>query len=98
MGIDPLSDGDSTEEIFALVRQLHETQKRLSELTGGEVDAVVHPEGQSYLLQEAQEKLRLSEARPCSHRAVNNHQRRTEVLRRLHRHHLDLHHLTITTF
>ena len=53
--------GDSSEEILALVRQLHETQQRLRDLTGGEVDAVIHPEGQSYLLQEAQEKLRQSE-------------------------------------
>ncbi len=48
---------DSQDEIAALVRTLHETQQRLQELAGGEVDAVVHPTGQSYLLHEAQEKL-----------------------------------------
>ncbi len=52
---------DPQEEIVALVRTLHETQERLQELAGGEVDAVLHPGGQSYLLHEAQEKLRQSE-------------------------------------
>jgi PAS domain S-box-containing protein len=56
------ASGDSSEEISALVRKLHETQQRLEELTGGEVDAVIHPGGQSYLLHEAQEKLASSEA------------------------------------
>ena len=54
---------ESSEEITGLVRRLHETQLRLLELTGGEVDAVVYPGGQSYLLHDAQEKLRLSEER-----------------------------------
>ena len=49
------------EEIAALVQTLHRTQQRLQELTGGEVDAVVQPGGQSYLLQKAQEKLQHSE-------------------------------------
>ena len=53
----------SSEEIIDLVRRLHETQQRLLELTGGEVDAVVYPGGQSYLLHDAQEKLRESEER-----------------------------------
>ncbi len=44
-----------------LVRTLHETQQRLQELTGGEVDAVLHSDGLSYLLHEAQEKLQRSE-------------------------------------
>lgn len=48
-------------EIAALVRQLHETQRRLQELGGGELDAVLHPAGQSYLLHDAQERLRRSE-------------------------------------
>jgi PAS domain S-box-containing protein len=52
---------DPNGEIVALVRKLHETHQRLQELTGGEVDAVVHPGGQSYLLHEAQEKLRTSD-------------------------------------
>ncbi len=58
----PASAVEDTEaEIAALVRTLHETQQRLQELAGGEVDAVVHPNGQSYMLHEAQEKLRRSE-------------------------------------
>ncbi len=51
------------DEITVLVGRLHETQQRLQELTGGEVDAVVVPGGHSYLLHEAQEKLRASEER-----------------------------------
>jgi PAS domain S-box-containing protein len=51
---------DPDDEIAALVANLRDTQKRLQELTGG-VDAVVTAEGQSYLLQEAQENLRQSE-------------------------------------
>ncbi len=58
-----LARQDSSEEIIALVKKLHETQQRLLELTGGEVDAVVYPGGQSYLLHDAQEKLRESEER-----------------------------------
>jgi PAS domain S-box-containing protein len=49
------------DEIAALVRTLHETQQRLTELTRGEVDAVVFAGDQSYLLREAQEKLSASE-------------------------------------
>ncbi len=63
MIVDPSAAPDDPEnEIAALVRTLHETQQRLQELTGGEVDAVLHPGGHSYLLHEAQEKLRQSEA------------------------------------
>jgi PAS domain-containing protein len=52
---------DHKEEIASLVRTFHETQRRLVELTDGEIDAVPLPGGQSYLLQEAQERLRQSE-------------------------------------
>jgi PAS domain S-box-containing protein len=48
-------------EITVLVARLHETQQRLQALTGGEIDAVLHSDGQSYLLSNAQEKLRHSE-------------------------------------
>ena len=51
----------SHDEITALVRQLQAIQKRLHELTDGQVDAVVQPDGQFFLLHEAQEKLRRSE-------------------------------------
>jgi PAS domain S-box-containing protein len=51
-----------SDEILALARTLEETHQRLRDLTGGQVDAVVYPGGGSFLLQEAQEKLRKSEA------------------------------------
>jgi hypothetical protein len=65
-----LEAADPSDEIEALVRQLHETQQRLHELTGGEVDAVIHPGGQPYLLRElrkscARAKL-LSDALPAA--------------------------------
>ncbi|CAN5670184.1 hypothetical protein BH09VER1_BH09VER1_01690 [soil metagenome] len=52
---------DREEEITALLRTLQATQQRLQELAGGEVDAVLLPDGQSYLLHDAQEKLQESE-------------------------------------
>jgi PAS domain S-box-containing protein len=55
------SSVDPSDEITRLVRTLHETQQRLKELTGGQVDAVLHQDGQSYLLHEAQGRLRDSE-------------------------------------
>jgi PAS domain S-box-containing protein len=55
------SDEGSSEEILALVRIFQETQGRLLELTGGEIDAVMLPGGESCLLQEAQQRLRESE-------------------------------------
>jgi hypothetical protein len=55
------SPQDTNAEIFALVRQLHETEQRLQKLTGGEVDAVMNAAGKSYLLQQAQQRLRQSE-------------------------------------
>ncbi len=54
---------DANDEISTLVARLRETERRLQELTGGGVDAVIHSDGQFYLLQDAQEKLRLSEGR-----------------------------------
>jgi len=54
--------GGSEDETTLLIRRLHETEERLRELTAGEVDAVVHPGGHSYLLYQAQEKLLQSEA------------------------------------
>ena len=53
---------DPGDEITRLVGVLQATERRLQELTGGELDAVLVQGGQSYLLQEAQAKLRLSEA------------------------------------
>jgi diguanylate cyclase (GGDEF)-like protein/PAS domain S-box-containing protein len=46
-------------EMTALIATLHEAGRRLEELTGGEVDAVLGPDGMPFLLQHAQEKLHL---------------------------------------
>ena len=56
----PSAADDPNERIAALVLKLQETQQELQELTGGGVDGVLYSGGQSYLLQEAQEKLRRS--------------------------------------
>ncbi|HEU5070909.1 MAG TPA: PAS domain S-box protein [Verrucomicrobiae bacterium] len=50
------------DKVAALVRQLREAEQQLQELTGGHLDAVVGSGGQPYLLREAQERLRHSEA------------------------------------
>ncbi len=52
----------SDDQVGTLVAQLFETQQRLSELLGPEVDALVSPSGKTYLLSEAQQQLRSSEA------------------------------------
>src|SRR5690242_9535718 len=57
-------DEDAQARLMAmLVRRLHRTEQRLHELTRGQVDAVLHPHGQSYLLRNAQEQLRGSTGR-----------------------------------
>ena len=56
------ADDLAAQVITAQIRKLHDTQRRLHELTGGEVDAVMHPGGHAYLLHKAQEKLQKSEA------------------------------------
>jgi PAS domain S-box-containing protein len=63
---------DLHDEIAALVQNLHETEQRLQVLMGSEIDAVLYPGGQSYLLREAQEKLRRSEAAQRSLAAVQS--------------------------
>ena len=55
--------GDAGEEVTALIAILHDTGKRLEELTGGEIDSVMDPQGRSFLLQHAQERLRDSESK-----------------------------------
>ena len=50
-----------TEEISALIEVLHRTGQRLEELTAGEVDSVTDRHGRTFLLQHAQEQLRLNE-------------------------------------
>jgi two-component system, cell cycle sensor histidine kinase and response regulator CckA len=52
----------TVEDVYALIEALHETEQRLAELTGGEVDTVAARDGRTFLLQRAQERLRLSEA------------------------------------
>lgn len=55
--------GDSSEEIAALIETLHSTSQRLEQLTGGQVDSVANrTTGQTFLLQHAQERLRLNES------------------------------------
>lgn len=53
-----------------LVRRLAEAEGALSEAVAGAVDAVVHPEGWTYLLRDAQEALLKSEAQAKEHAAV----------------------------
>lgn len=49
-------------EIAALVATLSEAERRLEELTGGEVDTVMSPSGSPFVLRRAQEELRQSES------------------------------------
>jgi diguanylate cyclase (GGDEF)-like protein/PAS domain S-box-containing protein len=50
--------GDSAEEIAGLIGILQATEKRLDELTAGQVDSVMDSHGGTYLLKHAQEFLR----------------------------------------
>ena len=59
---EPAFSGVADRELEALVDALHSAGQRLEKLTGGEVDAVVGRDGTAYLLQRAQEELRLREA------------------------------------
>jgi PAS domain S-box-containing protein len=45
---------DAEVEVAALVRQMNDIQRRLQVLTGGEIDAIVDPDGQTHLLPAAQ--------------------------------------------
>lgn len=76
-----LTHGTPELEIPELVRRLHETQERLIALTGGGVDAVVHPDGSAYLLHDAQEHLR---SREELHRSLAD--RQTAILNALPAH------------
>ncbi len=53
---------ESGAEVAGLIATLHETERRLEELTGGEVDTVSSGSGGPFLLRRAQEELRASEA------------------------------------
>jgi PAS domain S-box-containing protein len=50
------------DEVGSLIQQLHETETRLREVTGGQVDAVMSPSNVPYLLHKAQQQLRETEA------------------------------------
>jgi PAS domain-containing protein len=52
---------DEERRIVDLVRVLCDTESKLQELTGGELDCVAVDGGKTYLLAEAQERLRASE-------------------------------------
>jgi diguanylate cyclase (GGDEF)-like protein/PAS domain S-box-containing protein len=58
----PFAAEGVAEEVAALIATLHETGKRLEELTAGEVDTVADREGQTFVLRHAQEQLRHNEA------------------------------------
>jgi hypothetical protein len=59
----PLSQTENmTDEIAALVEVLQETEQRLEDLTGGEVDTVADRKGRTFILRPAQEALRHAEA------------------------------------
>jgi diguanylate cyclase (GGDEF)-like protein/PAS domain S-box-containing protein len=52
----------ASDDVAALIATLHQTEQRLEELTGGEVDTVADRDGRTFLLRHAQEQLRASEA------------------------------------
>src|SRR5438552_6254964 len=54
---------DPTEEVFALVEVLRETEQRIEELTAGEVDAVAARDGRMFLLRRAQTDIEASQYR-----------------------------------
>ncbi len=58
----PPPPADANEQISALIATLHQSERRLEELTAGEVDTVADREGRTLLLRRAQEHLRHSEA------------------------------------
>jgi PAS domain S-box-containing protein len=57
-----LFPGDVSAEVSALITTLHETGRRLEELTAGEVDTVADREGRTFLLRRAQDYMRHNEA------------------------------------
>jgi PAS domain S-box-containing protein len=72
---------DDASEVKGLARQLQAIHHQLQAMTGGEVDAIISPAGESFLLQQAQvELLRgLSEQRTLSKALEAEHQRLTEA-------------------
>ena len=62
MTIASVLDGGARAEIDALIETLHRTEKRLEQLTSGEIDTVADSAGRTFLLQRAQERLRVRAA------------------------------------
>ena len=58
----PLPQTATDKEVEALIEILHDTEQRLEDLTGGQVDAVTNQIGRTFLLRRAQDNLRLHEA------------------------------------
>jgi len=56
------TEADTEDEVSSLIATLLETERRLDELTGGQVDTVSTGSGQPYLLRRAQAELRNGEA------------------------------------
>jgi len=56
-----LSDPDAPTDVAKLIEALRETDRRLAELTAGDMDAMADGEGRSYLLQRAEERWRQSD-------------------------------------
>src|SRR5687768_12157468 len=58
----PISAPEVQDELTSLIEVLHETEERLEELTGGEVDTVANSAGRTLMLRRAQNHLRQAEA------------------------------------
>lgn len=54
--------GGSSEAVSALIEALHQAEKRLHDLTSGEVDTATSHDGRTIMLRHAQDQLRHSEA------------------------------------
>ncbi len=59
---EPAPTPNERDEVLALIETLHETEQRLEELTGGEVDTVTGASGRPFVLRRAQEQLRHHDA------------------------------------
>jgi diguanylate cyclase (GGDEF)-like protein/PAS domain S-box-containing protein len=52
---------DPIKEISALIQTLHATERRLEEVTGGEIDSLTHSDGEPFMLRRARGQLRANE-------------------------------------
>lgn len=62
MKMEKLMPAETDNEVAALIKTLHETERRLEELTRGEVDTISSGAGQPFMLRRAQMEMRTSEA------------------------------------